>query len=222
MKTCVIIAGGEFFDIQKNIIFPNDFVIACDKGYDWAKRLEINVNLVLGDFDSVASKIDDDVQKITLQKEKDDTDTMFAVKYAIKNGFENIKIIFAFGNRFDHSFANIQTGAFAVENGVNATLFGKNETVYIIKDTSIEIERQENAFLSVFSLSDYSYGVNEVGLKYIAKDATWTNKFPIGISNEWTSEKAKISVKKGVLAVILQKELSPRADDIVTLAQNDN
>lgn len=202
--TCLIISGGEFFSVSKDEI-KADFVVACDTGYDYAKKIGIVPNVVIGDFDSVENEIDENIEQIKFSSEKDDTDTLCAVKYAIKNGASEIKIIFAFGGRFDHSFSNIQTGVFAVKNGIKVSLLGKNEKAYIIRNSSIEIKREKNCYLSVFSLSDESRGVSESGTKYTLKDAKLTNDFPLGISNEWKSNKAIISVKNGILMILVEK-----------------
>lgn len=50
------------------------------------KKLGIKPDLIIGDFDS-SDVPDTDIKTIILPVRKDDTDTFFAVKYAIKQGF---------------------------------------------------------------------------------------------------------------------------------------
>ena len=56
--------------------------------------------------------------------------------------------------------------------------------------------------LSVFSLTDASYGVYEKGTKYTLDNAVLTNSFPLGVSNEWAENTAEIGVKDGILLVV--------------------
>ena len=60
--------------------------------------------------------------------------------------------------------------------------------------------------LSVFAIGERAEGVTEKGLKYLLEDATLTNDFPVGISNEFIGEKAVLSVKNGTLLVIVRWE----------------
>ena len=57
-KLCSIISGGDFSSLDD--IEKSDFIIACDKGYEYAIRSNIKPDLTVGDFDScdILSKID--------------------------------------------------------------------------------------------------------------------------------------------------------------------
>ena len=48
-----------------------------------------------------------DVETIVLPCEKDDTDTLFAVKEALKRGFEDFILIGVVGARLDHTLGNV-------------------------------------------------------------------------------------------------------------------
>ena len=63
---------------------------------------------------------------------------------------------------------------------------------------------RSHGFISVFSLSDESVGVCESGLKYTLDDYTLNNRFPLGVSNEFIGESAKISVKSGTLLIVFE------------------
>ena len=119
-RRCVIISGGDF-DTSADIV-PGDFVIACDKGYTYAERLGIRPDLVIGDFDSCTGKVKEGIPVRRLPCEKDDTDTMSAVRYAVGSGFEEIVLCCALGGRADHAYSNYQAGVFAVTNGAAFTI----------------------------------------------------------------------------------------------------
>jgi len=59
--------------------------------------------------------------------------------------------------------------------------------------------------ISVFALDREVHGVTMRGFKYPLNDATLTNEFPIGVSNEFAGEKGVVSVRDGALLIVLQK-----------------
>lgn len=211
IKSCLIISGGEYNTVDA---FSWDFVIACDKGFEYAERMKIKPDVWIGDFDSYKKEPSFDGQLIKLPIEKDDTDTISAIKYAIEKGCEFIHVCCAFGGRLDHTVANIQAASFAVDKGVRITMSGLNTVLYTVKNDSINLYCNADSYVSVFSLTDKSIGVTLKGLKYSLDNTTLTNSFPLGVSNECSFENKKpgepslvpVEVKEGILAVIVCKK----------------
>ena len=203
MKKCVIISGGEYEPMEN--IGNSDFIIACDKGYSYACKSGIVPDLVVGDFDSFDGEINEKLPVIRFQREKDDTDTMIAVKYAVQHGFDEIQIRCALGGRLDHTLANIQAGVYAVKHGLKAYVIGKETEIYILSNSEMTIPRKENCSISLLSHSDTCEGVSAMGVKYTLRNAGLTNGFPLGISNEWIAEEVTVSVEKGILLTIVSK-----------------
>ena len=52
---CAIISGGEYSPMDD--IKAAEYIIACDRGYSYAKRSGIVPDLLLGDFDSYTGKL---------------------------------------------------------------------------------------------------------------------------------------------------------------------
>ncbi len=200
---CVIISGGVYDVLPE--IHGDDFVIACDKGYEYARRNNIRPDLVIADFDSYGGDVEEDIPVLRYPCEKDDTDTMAAVKYAVSNGLSEIVLCCAQGGRADHAFANIQSCVYAVKNGLKASILSTLDEVVFLKDEEISLKRKEGFSLSVFSITDESQGVTISGAKYEVRDALLTNSFPIGVSNEWKEESVRISVNSGILMVVMSK-----------------
>ena len=82
---CVIISGGNYAPVEG--VREDDFVIACDKGYVYAQQAGVRPNLLVGDFDSYEGALPSDLPVWRYKKEKDDTDTMIAIRYAVEQGF---------------------------------------------------------------------------------------------------------------------------------------
>ncbi|EID84385.1 thiamine pyrophosphokinase [Treponema sp. JC4] len=218
MKKCLVISGGDFFAAPRSLYDQADFVIACDKGWEYAKRLSFTPDVVIGDFDSYSgSEGDADIREngtptpksthkiIKLSRDKDDSDTLAAVKYAIKEGCDDFTFICAMGGRFDHLFCNIQTLSFIADRFGLARLFSEKDEIIVIKDRSITIPKKEGWSLSVFSLCDESRGVTEEGTRWLLNGAIMQQSAPYGLSNEWTADKAEVSVEEGTLIIILSK-----------------
>lgn len=207
MSLCLIITGGAECSVPPVYISKASYVIACDRGYLWAKKQGIKADLVLGDFDSYCGTIEDCVEVKKLPCKKDDTDTHYAVKHALLMGYTEIVIACAFGGRLDHTLSNIQTARFIASNPhCNAILIGQSETMYVFSDTYISLQKKEGWCFSVFSLSDKSTGVCIEGAKYNVQDVSLVNSFPIGQSNEYIEDFVTISVETGALCVIETKQ----------------
>ena len=206
MKECCIFAGAKIDDYSRIKIPCTAYIICADGGYSHAKRLGIFPDVVLGDFDTLSEDITEECEVIKFPSEKDDTDTLLAIKLAIQRGFDNIKIYGAVGGRIDHTFANIQSLAFINLYNIEATIFGDNEILTVITNAKKRFEKIEGYFLSIFSFSGQSLGVTTHGLKYNLNNSILKNTFPLGISNEFLSNFCEIEVKNGTLLIIFSKE----------------
>ena len=198
-ERCLIIAAGT----RENIPYrAGDYVIACDQGYEYAKEQCVPVDIVLGDLDSYHGKIKDDVEIMRYPREKDDTDTMAAVRFAISKGYKKIVLTCALGGRLDHSLANIQAGCYAAAAWADFSILGENNRAFFIYKGEKKFPREEGWSLSVFAHDEKCRGVSIKGAKYALDNVTLTNNFPIGASNEWTADEVTVAVKEGVLVVV--------------------
>ena len=90
MARCVIVSAAEIknYEKVKSYFKSDDFFVFCDGGLNHRNGLGVEPNLIVGDFDSFYKK-DFGIETIVLPCEKDDTDTFFDVKEALKSGFVN-------------------------------------------------------------------------------------------------------------------------------------
>lgn len=181
-----------------------DIVIAADGGLDRLRSLGIEPGIIIGDFDS-AKTVPEGSNVVTLPREKDDTDTLAAVRYGLEQGFREFRIWGGTGGRADHTAANIQTLALLSKSGARGYLYGDSVIITAVTNGTVTIKNDRGGYVSVFSHSDVSYGVTLSGLRYTLRNAEITNTFPIGISNQFASEEAKITVDNGTLIIYLQK-----------------
>ena len=99
MPRCVIFTAGDQHGIEKHEIGlrHDDFVICCDAGYRLAQRLGVRPDLLLGDFDSYTGALPEDIPVQRYIRDKDDTDTVIAVRYALEHGYDSILLVAATG-----------------------------------------------------------------------------------------------------------------------------
>ncbi len=196
MKLCCIVGAGP-----SELYIENEaFIIAADAGIEKLNKAGITPNLIIGDFDSLGERpLGENVQIFPV--EKDDTDTMLALKEAISLGYDTVIISGGLGGELDHTVANLQTLLYAKQNGVNAFLTDGITTATVISD-SIVLAAENVGRCSVFAFGGDARGVSISGLKYEAENITLSPSFPLGVSNHFIGKKAKISLESGRLLVI--------------------
>lgn len=200
-EICAVISGGDYAPMTG--IEKCKYIIACDKGFEYALLEHITPNVILGDFDSYKGELPSGIEIMRLPVEKDDTDTMSAVRCALALGYKHIRIYCALGGRPDHLYANIQTAAYAAANGARAALLGVDSEIHVFSGGTLTLPAREGMSLSVFSVTNETRGVSIRGAKYPLNNAVITNTFPIGTSNEWRGDFAEVEVQEGIIAVML-------------------
>lgn len=207
MKRCHIFAGGDLGKIA-DYWFPNHggYVICADSGYKHAKKLGLVPDLLVGDFDSYTRKLPKGVEVYRSVPEKDDTDTLMAVKIAIERGYTNIYLYGALGGpRFDHAFANIQTMLYAREHGADLILIGNGTLLLQGEGEAMYTEESKRwgyKYLSVFAITETVKIKSLRGVKYPLENYEMKSSFPIGVSNEITDGQAFLDIESGLALVI--------------------
>ncbi len=195
---CFVVGAGEFSESGLGIS-PGDIVIAADGGYEHLKRIGLEADIVLGDFDSSEAPRHPNV--IRHPAMKDDTDMMLAVKTGLEMGYKNFILLGGLGGRLDHTFSNIQALVYLSRRGARACLAGGDLAITAVTDSALKFTGSEQGLVSVFCSGDNAEGVSLNGLKYPLSDAVLAGDMPIGVSNEFTGEAAEISVRKGTLVI---------------------
>ena len=206
MEKCLIVGGYGISNLKwlYSVSRDYDFIIAADKGYETLKKSNTRIDIAIGDFDSLGYT-PEDVNILKLNIEKDDTDTISAVRFALDNGTKKIALLGGIGGRLDHTLANLQTLSFAASSGVSASLIDENNEMTALLPGSYKFDKRQGYSLSTFAMTDEVTGLCEKGVKYPLDNAVLTNKFPLGVSNEIADDSAVISFKSGILCVCFSK-----------------
>ena len=114
MDTCVIFCAGGFSSLIRQPE-ETDYILAADGGLMHLRQLKMIPQGIIGDFDSLGYiPRGADVFPV----EKDDTDSMLAVRKGLELGYRNFELYGALdGPRLDHTIANLQTLYFLAEHG---------------------------------------------------------------------------------------------------------
>lgn len=198
---CSVICGAPC-GLPRELV--KGFVIAADSGYDRCAEAGIVPDLAVGDFDSVNAVITEEIERVRVPAEKDDTDTYLAAQIALERGFGEIRFFCALGGRLSHSLANIQLLRELKSKSVRAVLFGERSVMFLIENESVTLPRF-GGYLSLFAM-DSDAVVSEGGVKYPLDHHPLTNEFALGVSNEITAAEAVITSHSGLCAVVLEEE----------------
>lgn len=209
---CFVIGAGDL-TMGELAVTKDDFVIAVDGGLSYCGILNVEPQVIIGDFDSLSEGEQQALEVlrkeiperiITLPCEKDDTDMLAALKHGLSLGYKDFRIYGGTGSRLDHTFANIQCLVYLKNNGATGYLVDGTGMMFVIQNEAVHLNKNLEGVLSLFSLSREAKGVCVENMKYPVKDYTMTNDFPIGVSNEFIGEQALISVEDGELVCMIQ------------------
>lgn len=132
--TCIIIGAGDFTPIDIDVR-EEDLCIAVDGGYLYCRMLGITPDLIVGDMDSTDAQIKEEILGIkktspdrvmVLSTEKDDTDTLAAIRLGLEKGYKLFRLYGAMGGRIEHTIANIQCLRYLKNNGAKAYIMDAN------------------------------------------------------------------------------------------------
>jgi thiamine pyrophosphokinase len=211
MNTLVVGSGlVESGEIIKEYSRISDLIICADGGARYLYQAGIRPDILVGDFDSIEPEIKEAYQQsgieiIKFPAKKDYTDMELALNLAIEKGATRIYITGATGSRLDHTISNIQLLHKLADKGVKGVIINRNNYIYLLTDC-IRIPRKEGYYLSLVPATPKVEGITTKGLAYPLNDGTMVMGTGLGISNEFVSEWAEVSVKKGRLYVILSKD----------------
>ena len=163
----------------------------------------------MGDFDSVKPETLAYFKEIpsitwrTLNPVKDDTDTEFAIRYAIEDGASSITLLGATGTRLDHVLGNISILGIGEDAGVPIELLDANNRITMHKKSfSIAKEKQFGRYVSLLPYGGEVSGLTLTGMKYPLSDAVLGLYNSLGISNEITGDTAYITFDHGTIIAV--------------------
>ena len=208
-RLCVIFGAGQTF-APRHKFGADDLVIAADGGYETVRKLGIEPDVVIGDFDSMSGgkePTDTDAHIVKLKVDKDDTDMLAAVKLGLRRGYSTFVLYGGVGGRLDHTVANIAALDYLNAFGGRGFLIDESSVSTVITDDKFVVPRGAQGTVSVFAYGGEATGVTLKNLKFPLDNATLTPDFPLGVSNSVVAgdKRAEISVKNGSLLIFFPR-----------------
>jgi thiamine pyrophosphokinase len=204
-KKCIILANGK--PPARNVITylrkkGYNTLICADGGANYAKKLKLVPDVIVGDLDSIEHSILREFKntsviiKITRQN---DTDVEKCIKYALKNLFNDIILMGVTGDRLDHTFCNL---------GI-VLKFYKQIKLKILAENSLLIPYSGEVTLRTVAGETISlYGFNKrtrissKGLKYKLDNIPLPFGTRESTSNRAVKDLVKLKISGGVIFVI--------------------
>ena len=146
------------------------------------------------------------LQHVTLPREKDDTDTMAAVKIGLERGFRRFLLLNCTGGRLDHTFANLTVLMYLQQHGATGLLRDGNCTAQVCGEGHIPLKQRKGDGLSLFPFGCPEVTVSGEGVFYPLRSLRLRADFPHGVSNEIVADSAWVEVEQGTVLMICEKK----------------
>ncbi len=200
----MIFGAGETYSPRKH--FGGDpLIIAADGGYSAATAAGLEPHAVIGDFDSCKQPDGAAAHVIKLNRDKNDTDMIAAVKLGLRRGYKTFVLYGGVGGRLDHTAANFAVLRYLNNFDAHGFLIDRDSVATVITDETFTLPKTARGTVSVFAYGGDAEKVTFDGLTYPLENAVLTPDFPLGVSNATASNRATVSVGTGSLLIFFPR-----------------
>ncbi len=206
-RPAIVFAGGDPPPASVADHLAHDvLVIAADSGLEHALALGRDVDLVVGDFDSVDPQMLDRVEATgaTVERhpvEKDATDLELALVAALSRGAPSITVVGGYGGRYDHLLANALVLASPRFEEVAIDAWIDTAHLTVVRDRT-ELCGAPGDLCTLLALGGPAQGITTTGLRYPLDDDQLLPGSTRGVSNELVDRVAMVTVRTGVVLAI--------------------
>ena len=206
-ETVVVVTGGDaVHPDDAGDVPPGAHVIAVDSGIEHAQALGLVIDLVIGDFDSVAPRSLSlaEASGAVVERHpvaKDATDLELALDAAIALGPARIHVLGGHGGRLDHLLGNALLLAAPAYAAAQVTAQMGAARLTVVRRRA-ELTGPLGGLVSLVPLNGVAHGVTTSGLLYPLLGEDLQPGSTRGISNEITRSPATVQIDDGVLVAI--------------------
>jgi thiamine pyrophosphokinase len=205
--------GGHGAPDLDRLLPENAYVIAADSGLHHALAHGRRVDLVVGDFDSVAGEAlvassAVGARAVRYPTKKDETDLELAMNHAMEVEPARVVVIGGYGGRLDHFLANIALLASARYQSARVEAHFDEGSVHVVRDETEIVGRPGN-LVSLLPTHGPARGVRTVGLLYPLHGETLESGSSRGVSNQFVTDVATVQLERGVLLVVIPAPAPP-------------
>lgn len=211
MKAVVILGGNM---PSKSLIEKykthDSIIVCCDSGANCIYKYGMNLDYLIGDFDSIDSEALKHFKSLNCKiekypPEKNSTDSEIAVNKCVQLGITEIVFLGFFGSRMDHILGNIGLLKLCLDKGIKACLVDENNYIGIT-NKSIKVKRQEYKYISFLPYCSKVSKVTLEGSKYALLNYDLYMGDSRTISNEFSDEYISVKFESGVLLIIMSSD----------------
>lgn len=199
-ENVVVFAGGDPPPASVLVSVPDGaYVIAADSGFDHAHRLGVEIDLLVGDLDSISPEGLELASKIEKHPtDKDSTDLAIALDAALKRKPSRVIVVGGAGGRIDHFLANAALLASPQYATLKLTWLPGHAVIHVVRDR-IALTGSPGDLVSLLPYGGPARGVTTTGLRWPLHEAVLTPGTSLGVSNELVDVKATVELTEGVL-----------------------
>jgi len=210
-RQALIFANGDLGDpaVLRMRLQPLhfDIVVAADGGARHAAALGLNVDRVVGDFDSLPAEARDELARrgaalLPSPAGKDETDLELALLDAFQAGVKQAVVLAAAGGRLDMTLANVGLLLHPALRGMTIQLWIGLETAYLLLPPGGDILGVVGDRVSLIPLGGEARGITTHGLAFALAAETLTVGPARGVSNRVATPHPQVELASGALLVV--------------------
>lgn len=209
-RVALVLAGGELplDHLLPALLSATGPVVAADGGLRHAARLGLEPDLLVGDLDSVTADVLAAHPALPVDRrpvEKDELDLELALAAAARLGATSARVIGAFGDRLDQSFAALLIASRRVmaEPAFPVSLHaGRHEGHVASAGRRLRLSAAAGSTVSLLALAGDAT-VSTEGLRYPLERDPLPFGVGLGVSNELVGSQAVVTCHEGLVAVLL-------------------
>lgn len=210
LNTAVVVIGGEEVPADALQDLPDRrWVIAADSGLDHASHIGLEVDLVVGDMDSVdARRLDTHHGPVDLHPiDKDATDFELALEHALdRPNIERVIVLGGRGGRIDHFLANAAVVASPRFERCDIEWLAGTARITVVRHHT-QLHGTPGQTVSLLAAGGDVLGITTAGLRWELSNEDLPFGSTRGVSNELARPFATVRVGSGCLFVVIPDPL---------------
>lgn len=196
-----LMLGGD----KPDILDTKALWVAVDSGLDYLLKNRVRPLCVIGDFDSIVNKNQEDLSEVFFVEKdnQDQTDTEFAIDYLVGKykELQVINLYGATGKRLDHFFANVMLLSSDKYKNLILNIFDNNNWVFKLDGGKHIIKkRSKYKYISFLPIHPDTY-ISLFGAKYDVNNYLLERNRANATSNEFLKEEIIINLTKECLVI---------------------
>lgn len=201
MRTVVVLSGGPLPIVTVEVP-AGATVVSANGGAELARALDLQVDLAVGDFDSVPDEHLEHVLAVERHPQaKDATDLELAMRAALRFDPERVLLIGSGGGRLDHLFGAFLLLASSEYSSVQIDAQLGESLVHVVRNDRA-LTATAGELVSLFAVHGRATGVSTDGLLYPLRRETLEPGSSRGVSNVFEGRQARVTLEQGVLLAV--------------------